>query len=414
MDDNSIASQKAVAIKDGVFYTGALDPDLRVFDIVVPTNNGTTYNSYFIQGSRKSALIDTVKLNTKDQLINKLSGLTDISKIDYIILNHTEPDHSGALSLIKDIAKDATLVYSKNAQHFVKHIIKKDYNNIIVGDGDSIDLGGKTLQFVGAPFLHWPDTMFTYLKEDKILFPCDFLGTHYCDINIFNDLLGDKDEAFEAFKFYFACIMRPFKNYALSALDKLKNYDIDIIAPSHGPILRKDLNKYIDWYRQASQTVNANETVKKIAVIYASAYGNTEKMAERIAKGAAIDGLTDVKLVNLISADAQNVVDIIEDSDAVIVGSPTLNAKPPQPIFDMISSLVTLNVKNKKAAVFGCYGWSGEAVQMVQDILKSLRFVIVQNGLKIQMTPFEEDLLNCEKFGIDFAHKITENASLHK
>ena len=401
---------EGLKIKDGVFYTGAFDPDLRVFDIVIPTAHGTTYNSYFIQGSEKSALIDTVKLNTKDQLISKLSGLTDISKIDYIVINHTEPDHSGSLHLIKEIAKDATLVYSKNAHHFVKHIIKKDYNNITVGDGDSLDLGGKTLEFISAPFLHWPDTMFSYLKEDKILFPCDFFGAHYCDANVFNDLLADKDEAFEAFKFYFTHIMRPFKNYSLSALDKLKNYDIEIIAPSHGPVLRKDLKKYIDWYMEASKASNPDSTVKKIAVIYASAYGNTEEMAKHIAKGANIDGLTEVSLINLVESDIKDVVDNIERADAVIVGSPTLNAKPPKPIFDMISSLVMLNVKNKRAAVFGCYGWSGEAVQMVQDILKSLRFIIVQEGLKIQMTPFEEDLLNCEKFGLDFAYKITQDS----
>ncbi len=410
IDNNNYLSQNALKIKDGVFYTGAFDPDLRVFDIVIPTANGTTYNSYFIQGSQKTALIDTVKLNTKDQLINKLSGITDISKIDYIIINHTEPDHSGALHLIKGIAKDATLVYSKNAHHFVKHIIKKDYNNITVGDGDSLDLGGKTLQFISAPFLHWPDTMFTYLKEDKILFPCDFFGAHYCDPKVFNDLLSDKDEAFEDFKYYFTHIMRPFKNYSLSALEKLKNYDIDVIAPSHGPILRKDLKKYIDWYMESSKTSNADSAVKKIAVIYASAYGNTEEMAKHIAKGASIDGLTDVSLINLVERDIKDVVDDIERADAVIVGSPTLNAKPPKPIFDMISSLVMLNVKNKKAAVFGCYGWSGEAVQMVQDIFKSLRFIIVQEGLKIQMTPFEEDLLNCEKFGMDFAYKITQDS----
>ena len=413
MDNNvnkNILSQKAVKIKDGVYYTGAFDPDLRVFDIVVPTANGTSYNSYFIQGSEKSALIDTVKLNTKDQLINKLNSVTDISKINYIIINHTEPDHSGALHIIKEIAKDATLVYSKNAHHFVQHIIKKDYNNITVGDGDSLDLGGKTLQFISAPFLHWPDTMFTYIKEDKILFPCDFFGAHYCDANIFNDLITNKEEAFEDFKFYFTHIMRPFKNYSLSAIEKIKNLDINIIAPSHGPVLRENLKKYIDWYIEASKPNNSDSTLKKIVIVYASAYGNTEEMAKHIAKGAAIDGLTEVDLINLVDRNSDYVVDEIEKADAVIVGSPTLNAKPPKPIFDMISSLVMLNVKNKKAAVFGCYGWSGEAVQMIQDILKSLRFVIAQEGLKIQMTPFEEDLVKCEKFGMDFAYKITQDS----
>ncbi|MHB1665208.1 MAG: FprA family A-type flavoprotein [bacterium] len=406
--ENTKNTNKAIKIKEGVYYVGAFDPDLKIFDIVVPTEHGTTYNSYFIQGKEKSALIDTVKLNTKDQLIDKLNGITDISKIDYIVINHTEPDHSGALHSIKEIAKNATLVYSKNAHHFVQHIIKADYKNITVGDGDSIDLGGKTLQFISAPFLHWPDTMFTYLQEDKILMPCDFLGSHYCDEKMFNDLIDDKEAAFGAFKFYFEHIMRPFKNYALSAIEKLKNYDFDIIAPSHGPILRDNLQKYLDWYYNRSLDIKKNKSLKKIAVVYASAYGNTEEMAKHVVKGAQIESLTDVVLCNLISADINDVVDIIENSDGVIVGSPTLNAKPPKPIFDMISSLVMLNVKNKKAAVFGCYGWSGEAVKMVEDILKSLKFEILLEGLKIQMVPFEEDLEKCEKFGMDFAYKITE------
>ncbi len=407
-------ADKSIKIKEGVYYVGAFDPDLRVFDIVVPTDTGTTYNSYFIQGTDKSALIDTVKLNTKDQLIDKLGKITDISKIDYIVINHTEPDHSGALHDIKKIAKDAILVYSKNAHHFVKHIIKTEYKNLTVGDGDSIDLGGKTLQFINAPFLHWPDTMFTYIKEDKILMPCDFLGAHYCDKAVFNDLIKDKDKAFGAFKYYFNHIMRPFKTYAVQAIDKLKNYNIEMIAPSHGPVLRKDIEKYIDWYYKRSSELipipAENTNYKHIAVVYASAYGNTEEMAKHVAKGAKIESLTNVTLCNLIDTDMETVADIIENSDGVIVGSPTLNAKPPKPIFDMISSLVMLNVKHKKAAVFGCYGWSGEAVQIIQDILKSLKFNILQESLKIQMTPFEEDLEKCEQFGMDFAYKMSQDS----
>ena len=377
-------------IKEGVYWIGALDPNLVVFDIVVPTEHGTTYNSYLVRGE-KTAIIDTVKVYCVDDFLSKIKSLVRLEDIDYIVINHTEPDHSGGLISLMESAPNAVPVFSRGARTFVKNIIHKDFEFKEVQGGDSIDLGGKTLRFVNAPFLHWPDTMFTYLEEDKILFPCDGFGSHYCTEERFNDELKNKDEAFKAFYFYYNCILRPFSKYIIQALDNIKDLDIDIIAPSHGPILREDLNKYIDSYREWAGKGEKPTRKKKILIIYVSSYGSTKKMAEYIYKGASLPE-TDVALYDAVETDLDKIIDEIEASDELILGTPTLNAKAPKPVFDIISNLVLLNIKGKAAAVFGCYGWSGEAVKIVEDILKSLRFKIVEEGYKLRMTPSEEAL----------------------
>jgi flavorubredoxin len=297
-----------------------------------------------------------------------------------------------------ELAPQAIPVFSRGARTFVKNILHKEFEYQEVKNGDTIDLGNKTLQFISAPFLHWPDSMFTYLVEDKVLFPCDAFGSHYCNDKRFNDELDNKEEAFGAFEFYYNAILRPFKMYLASALNNIQDLEIDTIAPSHGPILRENLERYIDAYREWSGRGSLHNTKKKIAVVYVSSYGSTQKMAERIAKGASLPE-TEVSLFNAAEIDLDTLMDEIEASDEMILGSPTLNAKAPKPIFDIISSLVMLNVRGKAAAVFGCYGWSGEAVQIIEDILKSLRFKIVEEGFKLRMIPSEEAMKGCEEFG---------------
>ncbi len=386
-----------VKIKEDVYWIGSLDPDLVIFDIVVPTKHGTTYNSYLIRGE-KIAIIDTVKASFVDDFLSKIRSLIKLEDINYIVINHTEPDHSGGLIRLMELAPNAIPVFSRGARTFVKNILHKDFEYKEVGDGDSIDLGGKVLKFISAPFLHWPDTMFTYLVEDKILFPCDAFGSHYCSNKRFNDELDSKEEAFTAFEFYYNAILRPFKKHIIYALDNIKNTDIEIIAPSHGPILRENIEKYIESYRKWSGKTKKYPDKKKITIIYVSAYGSTKKMAEYVYKGASLPD-TDVSLYNAEETDLETILDEIEASDEIILGTPTLNAKAPKPIFDIISSLVMLNIRGKAAAVFGCYGWSGEAVKIVEDILKSLRFKIVAEGYKLRMIPTEESLKGCEEFG---------------
>lgn len=393
-----------VKIKEDVYWIGSLDPSLVVFDIVVPTEHGTTYNSYLVRGE-KTAIIDTVKAHFVSEFLAKIKTLVRLEDIDYIVINHTEPDHSGGLISLMEQAPNAVPVFSRGARTFVKNILHKDFEYKEVADGDSIDLGGKVLKFIPAPFLHWPDTMFTYLAEDKILFPCDGFGAHYCSEKIFNDELENKEEAFKDFEFYYNCILRPFKKHIIKALDSIKDYDIDIIAPSHGPILRENLSKYIEAYQEWSSKGGSVPGKKKITIIYVSSYGSTKKMAEYIYKGASLPN-TDVSLYDAAETDMETIIDAIEASDEIILGTPTLNAKAPKPIFDIISNLVLLDIKGKSAAVFGCYGWSGEAVKIVEDILKSLKFKIVEEGYKLRMIPSEEALEGCVEFGRKCASAI--------
>ena len=387
-----------VEIKKDVYWIGSLDPSLVMFDIVIPTKHGTTYNSYLVRGEEKIAVIDTVKAYCVDDFLSKIKSLVKFEDINYIVINHTEPDHSGGLIRLMELAPNAIPVFSRGARTFVKNILHTDFKYKEVKDGDSIDLGGKVLKFISAPFLHWPDSMFTYLEEDKILFPCDAFGAHYCSNKRFNDELDSKEDAFKAFEFYYNAIFRPFKKHILLALDKMKNTDIEIIAPSHGPILRENTEKYIGFYREWAGKSKKDPDKKKITVIYVSSYGSTKKMAEYVARGASLPD-TDVSLYNAAETDLDTIMDEIEISDEIILGTPTLNAKAPKPIFDIISSLVMLNIRGKAAAVFGCYGWSGEAVKIVEDILRSLRFKIVTEGFKLRMIPTEESLKGCEEFG---------------
>lgn len=218
---------KILTIKDSVKWIGILDPGLVTFDVVMETKYGTTYNSYFIDADKK-AIIETSKEPFKDIYLDKIKRVVDFKDIDYIVLNHTEPDHSGNLTHLLDVATNAIVVGSRSAINFLKNMVDKDFKHMIVSHGDSLSLGNKTLKFISTPFLHWPDTMFTYLEEDRILFTCDVFGCHYCDERMFDDLVDDFDDAFE---YYFRVILKPFSNYMIEAIDKIKELDIQTICP---------------------------------------------------------------------------------------------------------------------------------------------------------------------------------------
>jgi flavorubredoxin len=388
-------------IKNRVYWIGAMDPQLRTFDIVLKTENGTTYNSYLIKGENKIALIETVKRNFADFLLSKLEKLIDPYELDYIILNHLEPDHSGALSEVLNKANNAKVVISKNGRHFLKNIINKDIDYIVVEEGDTIELGGKTLRFISAPFLHWPDSMFTYLEEDRILFTCDFLGAHYCDERLFDDLMPDFTHSF---KYYFQHILRPFKEYVLKALDKIEQIEIEMVCPSHGPIIRKNIKKWMEIYRELSTIRDSKE--KEIVIFYVSNYGNTEKMAKEIANGVLSNGVK-VSLVDILGVDnINNILDKVESSDALIIGSPTINGGLLKPVSDVISSLALIKVKGKIGAAFGSYGWSGEAVDIIEELLRRLKLKLPIKGIKAILIPNDKDLENCREFGKSIAKEV--------
>ena len=389
---------KQIKIAEGVHWVGVMDPHLRIFDVVMHAEHGTTYNSYLVQGKKGTALIETTKTKFTETFMDNLKGLIDLAELDYIILNHTEPDHTGALGALLDAAPKAKLFSSRNAVPLIKGILNREIDVRAVGDGDELDLGGKTLRFVEAPFLHWPDTMFTYLAEDRILFSCDFLGCHFTDERMFDDLVDDFSYFF---RFYFDVIMRPFKEYVLKALDKIEDLPIDTIGPSHGPILRTNVSQYMEKYKLWSSSPEKGK-VPCVLIFTASAYGNTLRMAESLAEGIREEGC-EVKMFDLEATDPSAFIDEIEAADGVAIGSLTINGDAVKPVWDLLASLGTLKLRGKVGAAFGSYGWSGEAPKNIEERLKSLKFKVPFENIRAHMTPDKEDLAKCRELGAKLA-----------
>jgi flavorubredoxin len=392
---------KTAQLSANVWWIGALDPDLRVFDIIMRAEQGTSYNSYLVKGAAKTAVIETVKSGFSEEYLAKITALVDPKTIDYIVLNHMEPDHSGSIAALTAIAPQAKIVVSKTGEHFIKNILNYPPDLLKMGDGDRLDLGGKTLKFIAAPFLHWPDSMFTYLAEDQILFDCDFLGAHYADPLLFGDL-DPNSRFFNDFKYYFDHIMRPFKSHVRQALDKLAAYPLKMVAPGHGPIIRQDIPKYLACYREWSE---ANLEQNRVIIAYVTAYGNTAKLAERIAAGLEQTGVA-VGLHDLGATNPAELVDGIEGSKGLLLGSPTINGDAVKPAHDLLSSLATLNLKGKLGAAFGSYGWSGEAVPILESRMAGIKFKVINSPVKPILIPTTEDLDRAFQFGRTFGAAV--------
>jgi flavorubredoxin len=390
---------KIELLADNVWWIGALDPDLRIFDIIMRAEHGTSYNSYLVKGTEKVAVIETVKNGFGADFLANIKSLLDPSRIDYIVLNHMEPDHSGSIGELLKLAPNARVVVSKTGEHFIKNILNDNPNLLKMGDGDSLDLGGKTLQFIAAPFLHWPDSMFTYLVEDRILFDCDFLGAHYADPLLFGDL---STGFYDDFKYYFDHIMRPFKRYVVQALDKLTEYPLKMVAPGHGPVIRQEISKYLDYYRDWS---TANPEQDRVIIAYVSAYGNTADLARQIAAGIQSAGVQ-TEIFDLVEVAPGSLVDKIEGSKGLVLGSPTINGDAVKPVHDLLSGLATINLKGKLGAAFGSYGWSGEAVPILESRMAGIKFKVINSTVKPVLIPTPADLENASEFGKSFGRAV--------
>ena len=399
-----VLTMKALEVKKDIYWVGALDPNLRIFDIVMYTPFGSTYNSYVVKGSEKTAVFETVKEKFFDEYIERLKSLDiNIESIDYIVVNHTEPDHAGSVGKLLEISKNAKIVGSAAAIKFLKGIINRDFEYIIVKDGASINLGNKTLSFILAPFLHWPDSMFTYVVEDKVLITCDSFGTHYCNPEMYNDLNQNQEDYREALKYYFDGIMSPFKPYVLKAIDKIKDLPIDIICPGHGPILREDPLNIVSKYKEWSLPGEASEE-PQITLCYVSAYGYTEAVAKKIEQGIKSYSNFKVNMYDVIHCDMNDILNSIDKSKGVIFGSPTMNGDALKPIWDILINLNPIVHGGKVASAFGSYGWSGEAVPNIDARLKQIRLDLYPS-MKYNFKPSEEDLNFAFKFGEGFAEK---------
>lgn len=411
--DIDVSSHRnAVEFADGVYWIGALDPTLRSFDIILSTANGTTYNAYLVKGSEGVAVIDTVKENFTDEFLARLESEVDYSEVKYIVLNHLEPDHTGALPELMRRAPQAKLYISQRATSMLKALLKPSagkFEYTTVTTGDEISLGDRILQFLHTPFLHWPDTQCTYLEEEGVLFSGDVFGCHYCDKRLFNDLVGDFRFSFD---YYYAHIMRPFKNHVMDALKLIEPLKLKQIAPTHGPILRERPRRYVTHYRELSTSSLSREIGNddhSLIIFYMSSYGNTARMAEEISEGAgSVDGVR-VSLYDLEGGEVEPFVDLIEEADALLFGSPTINGDAVKPVWELLSSLAVVNLKGKLGAAFGSYGWSGEAVRMIEDRMRGLKMRIPVEGYRVKLIPTEEELEECRDFGRRVAEKLVGN-----
>jgi len=396
---------QAVALSERVHWIGALDPNLRTFDIILKTANGTTYNAYVVRGSDGVAVVDTVKENFADDFFTRLESVARYEEIKVIVLNHLEPDHTGALPELMRRAPQACVYISQKGQSMLKALLKQDdFAFTPVMTGDQVSLGDRSLQFLHTPYLHWPDTQCTYLPEEKILFSGDVFGCHFCDVRLYNDEVGDFRFSFE---YYYAHIMRPFKDYVNRALTLIEPLlPLQQILPAHGPLLRDQPQRYVQRYRELSSSalhseINAGE--KTLLIFYISSYGNTRRMAEAIYEGAMSVEQVRVSLYDLEGSEIAPFVDLIEDADGILFGTPTINGDAVKPVWDLLSSLAVVNLKSKLGGVFGSYGWTGEGVKMVEDRLRGLKLRVPIPGIRIKLIPTEEEIQLCRNFGHDMA-----------
>jgi anaerobic nitric oxide reductase flavorubredoxin len=389
-------------IKSNVSWVGKVDWELRHFHgHEYSTHKGSTYNSYLIQ-EEKTVLIDTVWSPFAEEFVENLAKEIDLQKIDYIIANHGEVDHSGALPALMERIPDTPIYCTANAVKSLKGQYHQDWNFQVVKTGDKLDIGnGKELIFVEMAMLHWPDSMATYLTKDNILFSNDAFGQHYATESLFNDLVDQCDLFYESMKYY-ANILVPFSQILRRKLDEVLalNLPIDIIATSHGVIWRDNpmqiVNKYVEWANDYQEN--------QITIIYDTMWNGTKRLAEKIAEGI---GLADpdvvVKIYNLPKSDVNDLITEVFKSKTVVLGSPTFSNSILHSVAGFIQLVKGLKFKNKKVAAFGCYGWSGEAVKVINGLLKDAGLHIIDDGFRNQWNPDEDQQAKALEYGMKIA-----------
>ncbi len=379
-------------IKDDVYSIGAVDWNRRIFDELIKIPNGTSYNSFLVKGNKKTALIDTVDPTMSNELLENLKKL-DVD-IDYLIINHAEQDHSGTIPDILNIYKNAIIVTNSKCKELLSEFLPiNDEKFMVVTDGETLDLGGKNLEFIITPWVHWPDTMVTYINEDKILFSCDFFGSHRATSQLF----AGKDIYMSA-KRYYAEIMMPFRTIIVKNLDKLKNLEIDIIAPSHGPLYNNP--KFImDAYRDWTSEITKNNVI----IPYISMHGSTQHMVDRLVNSLVKKGIN-VKPLNLTCTDIGDVALDLVDATTMIIASPTVLTGPHPSVVYAAYLANALRPKLKFISVMGSYGWGGRMLDQITGMISTLKVEIL-TPLIIKGFPKEEDYRKIDDLANEIASK---------
>lgn len=391
---------KTLELRDGFYWAGIVDDNLRVFDIIMYTEFGTTYNSYVWKAGDKVVLFETAKEKFFDEYLDKLKEIIDVTKIDYLIVDHTEPDHAGSIERLLEYSPQMKIVATGCAIGFLKEIVNHDFTSIAVKDNQTMEIGGKTLRFLVVPNLHWPDTMYTYIEEEQLLVTCDSFGSHYGFHDVLASKVTDQEGYMRATKYYFDCIIGPFKPFMLKALDKVRQLDVSMICPGHGPVIDENIDRMYNIYEDWCTVVNPNRK-KTVIIPYVSAYGYTKQLAEEISRGIQDSGDIDVRSYDLVEADQDKVLEELGFADGILFGTPTIVGEALKPIWDLTTSMFAGTHGGKLASAFGSYGWSGEGVPHIIERLKQLRMKVV-DGLKIRFKPGENNLLDAYEYGYNF------------
>jgi flavorubredoxin len=388
-----------IKLTKDIYYIGKIDDRDVPFHRLILTK-GTTYNSYFLD-TEKPTVIDTVDMIYGREFVENLSKSTDLEKIKYIVVNHTEPDHSGAMAGLCIKAKNATIVCSELAVNELKELYKLyDREFLVVKDGDKLDIGGKTLLFKMTPYLHTAETMITYCVEDKILFPCDIFSTHVATFDLFDNLA--KEDITDDFIGYYNAIISPHRNYVKTLMEAIKDLDIKMIAPSHGYILTQDIDKYINIYKDMSVV---DLSGKKASIIYTTMRNSTKKIANLIKAELENDNM-EVSLFNADKDDTNKILMAIENSDIVLFGSSTRYGDVIGNIEDVLKELKGKNLEGKIAGSFGSYGWSGESIEIIQDYLNDTNMNVLNTSNIIRSTGMTD-----VKFPIRVRFSLSEDSS---
>jgi len=390
-------------IKNNVYWVGKVDWELQKFHgDEYSTNRGSTYNSYLIK-EEKIVLIDTVWKPFSKEFVENLSKEVDLSKIDYVITNHAESDHSGALPELMEKIPETPIYCTANGVKSIKGHYHKDWNFQVVKTGDTLDLGnGKQLIFVEMKMLHWPDSMACYLTKDNILFSNDAFGQHYATEFMYNDLV-DQDELYAECMKYYANILTPFSMFVDKKIKEVLDLKIpiDIIATSHGVIWRDNPTQIVEKYLAWANDYQENQ----ITILYGTMWDGTKRMAEAITKGIReIDKQVNVKLYNIAKTDKNDLITEIFKSRIILVGSPTIGGGVLSGVAEILEMIKEMRFKNKKAASFGCYGWSGESIKIIKEHLEKSGFSVINDGIRAMWDPDDESIEKCIEFGREIAN----------
>ena len=384
---------KARPTRENVYWMGAVDWDRWLFDALIPLPDGTSYNAYLIRGSDKTVLMDSVDPAKADTL---LSQLQDVSRVDYVVAHHAEQDHSGSIPLVLERYPEARVIATpKGVEILIDHLLIPAERFVAVEDGETLSLGDKTLTFIHTPWVHWPETMVTYLAEERILFTCDFFGSHLATSDLY---VTDEAQVYEAAKRYYAEIMMPFRRIIQRNLDKLQGYDVELIAPSHGPIYDHPAfipDAYRDW---------TSETPKNVAVIpYISTHGSTSKMVEYLVASLAEKGVT-VYQFDLAVTDIGKLAIALVDAATIVIGTPTIHVGPHPAVFYAAYLANALRPKARFASIVGSYGWNSKAVEQIAGLIPNLKVELLE-PVMCKGHPREADFTELDRLAAEIAEK---------